>query len=77
MPHEDPLVLDHEGQRFLSVATFGAKPSTTFAASSSVIPLKTSIGTWELFCQIFNTGSPFPAGNDKLQKRKQHEFQPL
>jgi hypothetical protein len=29
---------------FLS-ATFGAKPSTTFAASSSVIPLNTSIGT--------------------------------
>lgn len=27
-------------------ATLGANPSTTLAASSSVIPLKTSIGTW-------------------------------
>jgi hypothetical protein len=33
-------------ESFLS-ATFGARPSTTFTASSSVIPLNTSMGTYQ------------------------------
>lgn len=55
-------------EEFLS-ATFGDNPSTTFAASSSVIPVKTSIGTWAQ--EIMNYLQPKSDFDKKIQQQKQ------